>query len=139
MTQDENRDDFRFPSFEALGDTSATARETRHNWRQLFAGIILTGFMMAAMMPVALEQEIRGLQPGPLEDRLVEAAGWWEEKMTDWNLDLPAHGLRQYVEKWSQDSWQTTYCALRSRGFIDESSFFPNQLLENEQDTIECE
>ena len=139
MKQKENNDDFRFPSFEALGDISATARKTQRNWRQLFAGIILTGFIMAAMMPVALVQEIRGLQPGLLEDQLIEAAGWWEEKTTQWNLDLPARGLRQYIENRSQDSWQASYCAFRARGIFDESSFFPQQLLENEQDTIVCE
>ncbi|MBZ0216501.1 MAG: hypothetical protein K8F25_08110, partial [Fimbriimonadaceae bacterium] len=95
--------------------------------------------VVAAMLPTSLEQEIRALPPGPVEERMIEGVGWWRTQMTSWNVDLPANRLRQYVDELSRMDWQTGYCLLRATGLFDEKSPPSDLILQNGKQVFECE
>ncbi len=139
MNNDANCNEIPIPDYETLGSISASSTQSRRNWRVLFGGFLLSGLIVAAMLPDPLERETRNLPPGQIEDQMARGMRWWGRQMARWQIDLPAIRLRGKIEEISQIDWLTVYCAVRSYGILSESNFLSRIPTQSGEARFECE
>ncbi len=98
--------------FLSPGDGKVTRAISSRTTRAMFAGMCLAALIMAALLSKLFLQEVRGLPPGDIEDKVVEYSDRWHQQMSSLKLDLLVAGIRAQVENWQNVTWQDLDCAV---------------------------
>jgi len=139
MNDETEKTDIPFPSYEALGDTSAGPVATRRHWTQIFAGFLVTAVILAAAIPEAVENEVYEMPPGPVADQLFYSAEWWRQQTGTLETGRPAQVMRGAVEAAGFITWEDVICGLQERGWVEPSFKLPGPLSGLVADSAVCE
>ncbi len=104
--------EYDFKGFDVRYVMGASDASSSHTTRTLLVGLCLASLVLIVFLSHMLVQEVRGLPPGNIEDRIVSYSQSWHERVTEFGLGQPLVMTRETIENWQSLSWEEVQCLI---------------------------